>query len=405
MTFKMFEFISRWFKRIEPDDIKDSPPKQDSSRNVAASSSSTQTSTKIGQGSYGCVYRPAMPCNGQVRKGAVSKAMLERHADTEFTNTRMISLIDTKHIFHYPIIDRCKISWPWDCDKPVNHQLVYEDGGVALTKHINREASTLPEEFIYGLWRLFVGLYALHNNGVYHFDIKPDNIVVKEVDDVYIIKYIDFGMAKNVNDIMFGGVHGWKWYFNYPWYPVETLFLNYGVLKLAEQTFNEKDTFKRLDIFLDLIEEKYKITDLIETRAKLRVRATGEDLDSVIAYMRTNVSIILLMYNLIYNNSPVSAQVKLLRFIYTRIDVYSLGITLLQSRHLLPQISVLASRMCEIDIRNRIGPCRSLIEFLSICQQLGYKYLNKIRKLGDDMVPADRLHRIGDCMKSQNEID
>lgn len=204
---------------------------------------------------------------------------------------------------------------------------------------------------------------------------------------------------------MFGGADGWKWYFNYPWYPVETLFLNYGVLQLAEQTFNEKDTFKRLDIFLDLIEEKYNIIDLIETRANLRVRVTGEDVDTVIAHMRTNVSIILLMYDLIYNNSPVSSRVKLLRFIYTRIDVYSLGITLLQSRHLIPQISVLASRMCEIDIRNRIGPCRSLVEFLTICQQLGYKKLDRIRKLGDDMVPANRLHRIGDCLKSQDEID
>jgi hypothetical protein len=116
MTFKMFEFISRWFKRIEPDDIKDSPPKQDSSRNVAASSSSTQTSTKIGQGSYGCVYRPAMPCNGQVRKGAVSKAMLERHADTEFTNTRMIiyfttlSSIGVKYLGHGTVTNQSTIS-------------------------------------------------------------------------------------------------------------------------------------------------------------------------------------------------------------------------------------------------------------------------------------------------------
>lgn len=373
----MFEFITRWFNRLEPSDIKEmaSPRRKRSPVRSGVydtpASSNVSNPAKIGEGSYGCVYRPQIPCDDQsTESGTISKLMSSKDAVDEVKSTGLISRIDEKQVFHYPVVKKCyPLYKPVDCNKPVNYQLVYEDGGNSLSRHIMRQVSTYYlEEFIYGLWRLFVGLYVLHNNDVYHFDIKPDNIVVKRDGD-YIFKFLDFGISKNSVEMVFGGERGWPWYHNYPWHPVETLFLSHDILELAERVFNQED---KLVPFLTSIAQKFKVTGLIENRAELRVAATGEKYEDVLARMRENVKSILAKYEEVYRKHPPSARVRIHRYIYTRIDVYSLGITLLQTSRLIPAIGVVANQMAEINTQKRCGPCRALNEFLILCQRMGY---------------------------------
>lgn len=387
----MFEFITNFFKRIEPQDIKDMSQEDyidDQDRPAG------QPIIKIGEGSYGCVYRPQIQCeNGRAgRPGTISKLMSLRHAMAEFKSTQLISRIDRDHIFHYPVVDSCHVAPQPDCpNKRVEYQLVYEDGGNPLTRHITKRVSThYPDQFLYGLWRLFIGLYALHNNDTYHLDIKPDNIVVKR-DREYIIKYLDFGMSKTSTELYFEG-EMWP---GYPWHPVETLFLSRGVLKTAMDVLSQRGS---LVDFLAVLGPQ-----VLYDRVELRVRATGEARAAVETEMRQNLNIILTMYARLYLSNPATADAKLWRFIYTRIDVYSLGVTLLQTSGLVPAIKNIAARMASINIKTRSGPCRALNEYLTLCQHHIDK--GQTLQIGNQMIPQERRQRIDECLVDQVVID
>ena len=56
----------------------------------------------------------------------------------------------------------------------------------------------LPFEVVYDYARQMVaGLAVAHAKGVVHRDLKPDNIFVERVDQVDVVKLIDFGIAKH----------------------------------------------------------------------------------------------------------------------------------------------------------------------------------------------------------------
>ncbi len=389
----MFEFITKFFKRIEPRDIANDEV-DELDRPVGP------VIRKIGEGGYGCVYRPQIQCDDKrpVKDGTISKLMSLRDAMAEYRSTRLISQIDREQIFHYPVIDECRVANQLDCPgKKVEHQLVYEDGGNPLAMHIVNKVSThRNDQFFNGLWRLFVGLYAIHNNDTYHFDIKPDNIVVKRGNGEYTIKFLDFGLSKTSSELIFEGDNGWPWYHSYPWHPVETLFLSRDVLKIVVLIINQRGSLTDL---LRSVAPYFSLSD----RVDMRVRATGESHQNVDTLMRQNINTILNIYTRLYQSDPANADMRLFRFIYTRIDVYSLGVTLLQTSKLIPDIRNLAIKMASINIMKRPGPCRALNEYLI----LGERYMNKdqILQIGNRMIPQDRRGRINECMADQEVID
>lgn len=73
----------------------------------------------------------------------------------------------------------------------------YTNGGLSLLKFIEDETNTLKlKDFIkilQALGNVFEGLVLLHTNGIYHLDLKPENIVIKEEGDAYHCRIIDFG--------------------------------------------------------------------------------------------------------------------------------------------------------------------------------------------------------------------
>jgi serine/threonine protein kinase len=79
--------------------------------------------------------------------------------------------------------------------------LVYEDGGKPLIEAL-KDPSLNMDMLYKGLWRLFFGLYVIHNNDLYHLDIKSDNVLVQITPDEYTIKYIDFGIMKTSEEVL-----------------------------------------------------------------------------------------------------------------------------------------------------------------------------------------------------------
>lgn len=178
----------------------------------------------IGKGTYGCVYKPSLSCSDGTytsQENHVSKLMPSKFASAEHKLQSRVDDIDPNSIFHYPIIKTCVPDYipkkcsecePGDarcletcCDTRAGlkdlHMLVYEDGGKPLIEAL-KDPSLNMDMLYKGLWRLFFGLYVIHNNDLYHLDIKSDNVLVQITPDEYTIKYIDFGIMKTSEEVL-----------------------------------------------------------------------------------------------------------------------------------------------------------------------------------------------------------
>jgi len=184
---------------------------------------------KIGEGSYGCVYRPPLRCKGQTGRrpdNMVSKLMLKEHALEEMIENERINQIDKEFIYHLPPPQECVPEYPtlkddnlfrdcgiiqdhridinqkgWD-DKLLVLQMV--DGGHSLYDFLQRnrrlEAKEVPR-FLKDFENIIYGLNHMKKHDYLHFDIKPDNLVVKNMDGKYRFNYIDFGLSIHYNRI------------------------------------------------------------------------------------------------------------------------------------------------------------------------------------------------------------
>jgi len=159
---------------------------------------------KIGQGSAGCVYKPVFSCDpsapivGDMRKlhslNTVSKITDAHRADDElyvYQNMKLDEL-DPSELFHIGNPLKCKpLNIPNDCPAVKTDevlQLIYNNGGVNL----NSLDSDLKIQALIGLSNVIHGIDIMHNKGIYHFDIKPDNIVM---DENGTCRLIDFGLS------------------------------------------------------------------------------------------------------------------------------------------------------------------------------------------------------------------
>ena len=189
----------------------------------------------VGEGTYGCVIKPAIKCSDEQPEGyddkqpstyenKVSKLMHERDAEEEFNETT--DLLNIAGIEDYAIvkphlckpvdneelekiIKKCtgqsqlknKVEEEYDLDDI--SQLLVEDGGINLHNfQYNLYSKLIPEEkilFFKSLLNLFNGLKFFRENNIIHHDIKLANIVYNI--ETKTCKYIDFGLVHDRNDL------------------------------------------------------------------------------------------------------------------------------------------------------------------------------------------------------------
>lgn len=169
-----------------------------------------------GKGAYGCGYFPALRCEGESERtpGMFSKLMDSHEARLEFDiGQRWFKPADpNSDYFLYPIkmcklnhkvlpnpennIDSCEDRFDSLEEASV---LQYRNGGSDILDIPLKPEDYLP--FFAGLKNLFDGLSKLHKKNIAHMDIKLPNIVgIKDSPRSFHLRFIDFGLAMNLNE-------------------------------------------------------------------------------------------------------------------------------------------------------------------------------------------------------------
>ena len=205
----------------------------------------------VGEGTYGCVHKPALKCRNKDDKkdpNKVSKLMTKKNANEELREFKLIKEADKDDDYH--------LGKPGSCfpdDTMVNKMsidkcgkfhangirdyklLLLKDGGLNLkqfaVKMKSQNVSRSPankkkmEDFWTECHRLFIGLKDFQEHDVIHHDLKAQNIVYNEKKNR--INYIDFGLMKKKSYII-DKVEGSGWWLaQFHWsFPIELGYIN-----------------------------------------------------------------------------------------------------------------------------------------------------------------------------------
>jgi serine/threonine protein kinase len=187
----------------------------------------------IAAGGFGCVFRPALKCEGvTTRTSGVSKLMLKRYAEEEYNEIqRILPIIEeipnNENYFIAKGVSKCKPDALTDSDlknfdkkcsnlirRFINENTVNVpenlvklnilntiDGGVDVAHYISNPGfnidrfNTMNESL---LKLLKFGIIPMNEKGLYHMDVKGNNILIGSDNNA---RLIDWGLAKSQRDI------------------------------------------------------------------------------------------------------------------------------------------------------------------------------------------------------------
>lgn len=235
----------------------------------------------IGEGNYGCVFKPHVKCDGQKtkHKKAVGKVFVDqKEFENEMNINGVVDSIDPHHEFSIPLVDSCEVKrftkkdQAKGCSLILNdldkyslthyHQLIYKDGGKDVKTILAQKGSLSRfSKMMKAMAPIFVGIQKLIEKGYVHQDIKPHNLLY----DGSKLHLIDFGLLKPGTHI-FQKNNAHVLSYDYPYYPPEfKLFttpkggINPLYLKVMKNfNFNFIISGKTVDL-LDVIQNTLKV--------------------------------------------------------------------------------------------------------------------------------------------------
>ena len=238
----------------------------------------------IGEGGYGCVHMPALPCQTSSKatdknevtdkndnNDYVSKLMTKRNAQKELNEFVFIGKLDKENEYHLgqpkicnpdtsnlevmKEINKCKhISLAKVMLNSSDYKLLLlKYGGVDLDdvcgkdlfKYFSKSKPRVIDRFWLEVHQLFKGLLFFQRNSIVHYDIKPQNILYNPKTGK--MRYIDFGLMRSSQKIIkesqesdngLGVIH-WS-------YPIDNGFTNKNLYNKCKERFKtfSKDMVK-----------------------------------------------------------------------------------------------------------------------------------------------------------------
>ena len=281
----------------------------------------------IGQGTYGCVFRPMIPCKGSNKResGKVSKFLVKSEAEKELKETQVLDKIDKDYIFHFKTPKLCDFNLKYKKEPGINDCMPFKnassdfkrmkllqmtDGGMEL--HIflqNVKLNSIDQKYklLLGLEPLFIGLKQMYLNKFSHFDIKTLNTVINP--ESYQMKYIDFGLSKYNNEHMKYITNYRNIYFAYP-YELQLLYYY--------EEFKNNPLFEKINVLKEEI--KFRIKYKYNSNYSRTLDSTYVKNGSIYLSSLTNKFMTNFFEN-IRNNKG-----SFLKEIVSKVDVFSLGI-------------------------------------------------------------------------------
>jgi serine/threonine protein kinase len=313
-------------------------------------------STVIGEGAFGCVIKPSLPCSNKKisYKNKISKVMISKEAIKELKEYSIIAKADKTNKFYLGLPTHCKLKKTKETIKAIEkcvhlkkkyfHKksvkegiknldlLVMKDGGINLkmlaimvdVMKVTRENSIKIKRIWIEMHKLFRGILLFQKHGIVHHDVKPQNIVYNM--NEHLANFIDFGHMRNISYEIKKSMNSDNWIYDYPFwnYPLEIQFLNKrDYMKFASKTTLEKEQeFSNiLDDIRNNSETKFVDAFRIFLDYIIYNKSKSEEKEIIQKY--------LLAYHKMLIEQVISENYKeFLQKSVTSIDIYGLGMTL-----------------------------------------------------------------------------
>jgi len=166
----------------------------------------------LNQGAYGCIIRPSIKCSGE--KGSnqyITK--IQKKKDTSDREVQLGVIIRTLPAFSdyfAPVLNSCDVTMGTingdeikecefinDTSEKYSTNKIKYVGKYTLTDYLLSVFQNKPQRFLFELLRTYrhilIGLNKLNQKGIFHFDLKDNNIMVRDKDQAPIL--IDFGLS------------------------------------------------------------------------------------------------------------------------------------------------------------------------------------------------------------------
>ena len=167
---------------------------------------SPQVPKLLGQGTYGCVYSPPIPCKENNIKynnnTDVSKLMQAHEADLEYSmfNKIELSKLDPTSSFSIRAQQSCtpaSLSNINNCNISINTPkiLIYKNGGPDLDNTLANMHRSDSLSILTNFKNIIHGIDVLNTNHKYHMDLKAGNILTGK-NGKGPFKFIDFGLSQ-----------------------------------------------------------------------------------------------------------------------------------------------------------------------------------------------------------------
>lgn len=245
----------------------------------------------INQGGFGCIFYPAIECDGKISKNKKYASKLirkDKRASHEYNIGKLIKQIDLYEYYYAPVVNMCNIDLAKIDRREKDMCRIIKKGSssfesnnefaimklsyiknVDMVKYLTREGVDKKEliTFILDSYKFLLNnLKILNDNGIVHFDFKVPNILIEEKTKTPII--IDFGLSIPVVDIK---PETYKTYFysyvpKYYIWPIDVHVINYLVnvkSTLTKDVLNEMvniylSTNTALKLFSDSFNDEFK---------------------------------------------------------------------------------------------------------------------------------------------------